>query len=586
MRLKLLIATTLISFCGAHAQNFNQSQWLWSAVTENSGLQENQPQGFVDRYGNYIMLGNFRTDTATIQGTTIQNTSDAAAPVKGDAYIAKFDTNGVLLNVKHFSGSKYEQFAALAYDGNDHYYAIGSYNGNMQIGTTTLTNPNTYGDRSFIVKFTLDANPVWIKEFPEYMGGGYLQYKNNYLYLAANYSSDQLSFEGQTLPMANYAPTIQGMDKNLVAKFDANTGNLIWVSSSRYTGTTSSNMSDRIGAQMKAMVVDNNGNVYIAGDFLARSVTFGNITLNRSSSSNAGLFYVRYDNTGAVAWAKTATVGPSSDTKAYNLAVDSANNVYLVGMAYNSTINFDGTILQFPGNYGGYMVKHGTAGNLIWAKKAGISTDQAPGTNASSSSKFSRLYIDAQDNIYVGGNFYRYVNLSPDFTYTIDNNFFNFIAKYNAQGTVQACEIYPAPANGSSNLKVLDSDPDNFTIISTASVDIQLNNLNIVTNDKQSVYIAKTGESALGLAEFGTANFAVYPNPASERLFIKNKEQLSDQAQIAVYDLNGRQIFKVTGATIGEKGIEVSKLAAGIYVLGIEDASQQLKEYQKFVKNK
>ncbi|MPT34369.1 MAG: T9SS type A sorting domain-containing protein [Flavobacterium sp.] len=194
--------------------------------------------------------------------------------------------------------------------------------------------------------------------------------------------------------------------------------------------------------------------------------------------------------------------------------------------------------------------------------------------------------MDAQDNIYVGGNFYRYVNLSPDFTYTIDNNFFNFIAKYNAQGTVQACEIYPAPANGSSNLKVLDSDPDNFTIISTASVDIQLNNLNIVTNDKQSVYIAKTGESALGLAEFGTANFAVYPNPASERLFIKNKEQLSDQAQIAVYDLNGRQIFKVTGATIGEKGIEVSKLAAGIYVLGIEDASQQLKEYQKFVKNK
>lgn len=588
MKLKLLFTTFLIGTCGIQAQDLHQSPWLWNAKAENSAVLENLPIGFKDQNNNYFVAGNFRGETTTIQGTTLQNTSEPSTNAMsiGDTYIAKFDSNGALSNVLHFSGSKYEQITSIAYDGGNHYFITGSFTGDIQIGNTTYVNTETYGSKVFLAKLTLDGTVVWVKEYPLYMGSGCLKYKNNHLYMAANYSYDQLPFEGLTLPMANYNPTIQNMDKNLVAKFDATSGAMIWASSSRYTGAYTSTSSDRIGAQMRSMTVDNNGNVYLAGDFFARSVTFGNITLNRTSSSNSNVFYVKYDNTGAVAWAKTATIGSTADAKMFDVEVDSANDVYLVGAVYNSTISFGGGVsLQFPGSYGGFMIKFDTSGNLVWARKGGISSDAAPSTGIGSSF-YRRMHIDAQDNIYVGGSFYRYLNMSPSFVYNMGNDFYQFIAKYNKQGTVQACEIYMASPNGVGSFEVLNADPTDFTILGTASTDVQLNNMTIATNEKQVVYIAKTGESALSLSEFGTANFGAYPNPANETLFIKNKELLSDQAQFTVYDLNGRQIFNVKGTTVTDNGIDVSKLATGIYILGVEDAQQGIKEYQKFVKNK
>ncbi|UUC46139.1 T9SS type A sorting domain-containing protein [Flavobacterium cerinum] len=587
MKIKLLLTTFLIGACSIQAQELNQSSWLWSAKAENGMILEQLPLGFIDQNNNHFVVGNFRGETTTIQGTTLQNTS--APPVNnaivGDTYIAKFDSNGALLNVLHFSGSKYEQITSIAYDGNNHYFISGSFSGDIHIGNNTFESTTANASKVFLAKVTLDGNVVWAKEYPLYMGAVYLKYKNNNLYMAANYAYDQFPFDGLTLPVAGYNPTIPDMDKNMVAKLDPVNGNQIWTSSSRYTGVYTSVSSDRIGAQMRSMTVDNSGNVYVTGDFFSRSVTFGNVTLNRTSNTNGNVFYVKYDNTGAVVWAKTATIGASSDAKMFDVEVDSENSVYLVGAVYNSTINFGGgTTLSFPGNYGAFMVKYNAAGNLVWAKKGGIATDQAPSTSLGSS-WFKRLYIDAQDNIFVGGSFYRILNMSPDFTYDLGPNFYSFLAKYNKSGAVQACEIYQSAANGIGPMEVLNSDPNNFTILGTTSADLQLNNLTIETNQKQLVYIAKTGDSALGLAEFGTANFAAYPNPANDRLFIKNKEQLSDNALFTVYDLNGRQIFRLKGADIGEKGIEVSKLAAGIYVLGVEDAQKQIKEYQKFVKN-
>ncbi|WP_177730608.1 T9SS type A sorting domain-containing protein [Flavobacterium inviolabile] len=586
MRLKLLFAMVCISALDMYGQALNQSEWLWNIKVENTSIIDSKPLSFVDKDNNYFMVGSFNGATTSIQGTTLQNTSlPAGTATVGDAFIAKFDENGTFLNVKHFGGSRLEIITSVDYDGDAHYYIAGVFNGTMDLGSgTVLENLDPYATKTFIAKYTLSGTLVWSKVFDQYVGNGYVKYKNDKLYFAANYGYDQLSFDGVTLPVANYSPTIAGMDKNLVARFDASNGALQWVSSSRYTGPYTSISADRIGAQIRTMTVDNNGNVYIAGEFFSRSVTFGSITLNRTSSSNSNLFFVRYDNTGAVAWAKTAATSGGADSKVEDLAVDAANDVYLAGRVYNSSANFDGTILQFPGNYGGFLVKYNTAGSLVWARRAGISSDQAP-TTGLSLSRLSKLHIDAQDNVYVGGSFYKYLNLAPNFVYNLSNQFYLLLAKYSKQGVVQSCEIYPCESNGVRDLKVLNSTADNFSVVSDLSIDFQLNNLPIAAEQKNRLYIAKRDVVTAGSEDFDKTAFSVYPNPATESLFVKGIETLDDQMQFSIFDFNGRKISKTEKQTVMEKGIDVSKLAGGVYFLRIEDAKGNVKQHSKFIKN-
>ena len=584
MKLKLLFALISIGSLHSYGQELNQSEWLWGINVENTSITGSQSLGFIDKNGHHFMVGNFNGASASVQGTTLQNSSIATAPIKSDAFIARFDENGTLMNVIHFEGSHSENITSIEYDGEDHYYISGAFQGTMKLNSSTvLENQDLSLSKTFIAKFNLSGQLIWSKVFDEYIGSTYLKYKNGYLYMAGNYAWDQLTFENTVLPEANYNPTIVGMDKNLVAKFTASNGNLVWVSSSKYTGPHTTVSSDRIGAQVKTMAIDNNGNVYIAGDFFAKSVTFGSITLNRSSNTNANVFFVSYNSSGAVAWAKTATIGATSDAKVFDMGVDSANDLYITGIAYNSTINFDGTSLQFPGNYGSFLVKYNTAGNLLWAKKGGISSDQAPGTGLGSS-WFSKLYIDAEDSIYIGGNFYKYLNLGPGFVYNLEPQSYLILAKYNKLGTAQSAELYPYNPNSAANLKVLSAGTD-FSIISNVYGNLQLNNLSLSANQITRLYIAKRKSQTASNEEFDAKAYSVYPNPVTDVLFIKGIENLSDQTQFEISDVSGKKIGGMQKKEAVQSGINVSDLSAGIYFLSIYDSTGKVKQYSKFIKS-
>ena len=584
MKLKLLFTFLSIGALHTYAQGLNQSEWLWEVHVENTSIAGSQSLGFIDKNGHHFMVGNFNGTSTTVQGTTLQNSSIVTAPFKSDAFIARFDSEGALMNVIHFEGSHSETITSVEYDGEDHYYISGDYKGTMKLNSTTvLENQDLTASKTFIAKFNLSGQLIWSKVFDQYIGSTYLKYKNGYLYMAGNYAWDQLTFENTVLPEANYNPTIVGMDKNLVAKFAASNGNLVWVSSSKYTGPHTTVSSDRIGAQVKTLAIDNNGNVYIAGDFFAKSVTFGTVTLNRTSNTNANVFFVRYNSSGAVAWAKTATIGATSDAKVFDMGVDSANDVYITGIAYNSSINFDGTSLQFPGNYGSFLVKYNTAGNLLWAKKGGISSDQAPGTGLGSS-WFSKLYIDAEDTIFIGGNFYKYLNLGSGFVYNLEPQSYLILAKYNKLGAVQSAELYPYNPNSAANLKVLRSGTD-FSIISNVYGNLQLNNLNFSTNQINHLYIAKRKSQTASNEEFDARAYTVYPNPATDVLFIKDVENLPEQTQFEISDVSGKKIGRIQKKEAVLSGIDISGLSAGIYFLSIYDSTGNVKQYSKFIKS-
>ncbi len=65
-----------------------------------------------------------------------------------------------------------------------------------------------------------------------------------------------------------------------------------------------------------------------------------------------------------------------------------------------------------------------------------------------------------------------------------------------------------------------------------------------------------------------SASAIIYPNPASDFVFIG----LTDVEAVSIYDMQGKLVSK-TGSYVSSKGIDVSKLAIGLYMLRIETNS-------------
>lgn len=85
--------------------------------------------------------------------------------------------------------------------------------------------------------------------------------------------------------------------------------------------------------------------------------------------------------------------------------------------------------------------------------------------------------------------------------------------------------------------------------------------------------------ATLGLENFNNESFSLYPNPASNVLNIKTKNDLTMQSA-QVYDLNGRMIFE---SAVTNEAVNVEQLASGTYILLLRDTNG--KDYsQKFLK--
>ncbi len=128
------------------------------------------------------------------------------------------------------------------------------------------------------------------------------------------------------------------------------------------TGAVSSNLSD----EGKAIVVDSQGNQYITG-FFEYSAYFGTILI--SSSGGQDIFVAKLDSNGNFIWAKKA--GGSDDDIGWSIALDSSNNVYITG-CFDATATFGSTTLSSSGStWDPFIAKLDSNGNWLWAVKGG-----------------------------------------------------------------------------------------------------------------------------------------------------------------------------------------------------------------------
>jgi len=212
--------------------------------------------------------------------------------------------------------------------------------------------------------------------------------------------------------------------------------------------------------QANSVVVDSNGNVYVAGYFGSNTLGFGgtnndvNLTACSIGDYNGDFFVVKYDSSGLAQWARNPVSGSgTSSDKANSVVVDSNGNVYVVGYFYSTTLSFGGVGNDVNLTNRGtndwrdfFIVKYDSSGVAEWAKNpvsgGGINDELG-----------QSVVVDSSGNVYVGGSFSSttlgFGGVGNDVNLTNRGSFDFFVVKYDSSGVAEWAR---GPVSGSSAL--------------------------------------------------------------------------------------------------------------------------------------
>lgn len=194
---------------------------------------------------------------------------------------------------------------------------------------------------------------------------------------------------------------------------------------------------------------DASNNTIVVGRFVSPTITFGSTTLtnNTSTSNYADMYITKYDASGNVLWAKRA--GGSLEDEASSVSTDAAGNIYVVGFFQSNTITFGSTTLTNADGvsftYDMFIVKYDGSGNVVWAKRAGGTSQDLPYS----------VKTDALGNSYMVGYFYNSITMGAT-TLTASGEDM-FVAKYDATGNVTWAKSTVGSASANAQSVTLDA---------------------------------------------------------------------------------------------------------------------------------
>ena len=510
---------------------------------------------------------------------------------------------------KNHGGSDNDVSYSICSDLSGNVYITGTfYSSTITFGSTTLVNSGS-GD-IFIVKYGERGNVIWAKNVKGISsheeGNGIAVDLSGNVYITGNFNSSKLIFGKDTLINAGGADIF-------IAKYSPS-GNVLWA---KKAAGTSQDYSFGI-------TTDLNGNVIITGWFESSTITFGTNVIN--SSGGSCVFIAKYDLNGNVLWVKNTGSGALYSYNSRGLSADADGNLVITG-SFSTTIAFDTIVLSAIGLSDIFIAKYNSDGNIIWAKKAGgtsnesctgITTDlnrntiitggyssptinfgsielNCSGTSAAFIAKYDingnivwvkkagnnidyktgyRIAADKYGSIVSAGLFYS--NIIFDTDSLINKGASDcFVVKYDSDGTELWVKsiggdgddlIFGIGIDSNSNILITGGYNSTKTIFGADT----LYNSGLARND---IFIAKLSILLSGINDIKNSNIKIYPNPTNNIINIEGLTK-NENNTIQILDVQGKLVIT---KTITEKGtIDLSELNNGVYVIKIGEVAQRI----------
>jgi hypothetical protein len=326
-----------------------------------------------------------------------------------DVAVARYDALGNYAWSRNYSGSDDHGLSAFALNESGTTYLVGSFQGDIHFGSSTLSSPGFPAYSVFLVGLDPSGNVALTRQFGgagDVYGSGVAVDANTGVVLSGYYTGS-VTLEKVTLT---------GGDAFL-ARYDNSFGNAldeVWTKSFPGVG----DMFDPLYGGLR-VAVDAAGNVILA------SYAIGDVDLGGGTLTAAGgkdLVLAQFSSTGTHVWSKR--FGDGNDQAPRGVAVDAAGNVVVVGdftgsMALGST---SGSLVSV-GATDVFVAKFDVTGKPLWSKRlGGVGADSASG-----------VAIDSTGSVLVTGHFEGVVDFG-DGPLTSAGGQDVFVARFDASG--------------------------------------------------------------------------------------------------------------------------------------------------------
>jgi hypothetical protein len=258
-----------------------------------------------------------------------------------------------------------------------------------------------------------------------------------------------------------------------IVKYNAS-GNLLW--GKAFGG----NSSDYI----RALTLDKNDNIYIAGVFQSSSLNIGAFTIHNPFSSGCvdQAFIAKFSPSGAVLLAKK--IGDSDNLSINGIAVYKDKNILVTGGYFGDSIKIGNFTLmnQGLGTSDGFISKLDSGGNVLWARFIGHTSDD--GANS--------CILDSLGDAYVLGGFssaYMPLGNVNLINHSAESDI--FIAKYNTNGIVLWSKSFGGTSYDQPRNFWLDRSQNIYVTGDFFSPQLYVGNDTLINENFSSVFIAK-----------------------------------------------------------------------------------------------
>jgi hypothetical protein len=267
--------------------------------------------------------------------------------------------------------------------GQDHIsYGVAVDSSSGDVYVCGRTEPNTIFQQGYIVKYNSSGDLQWQKTYGDPVGSD------------VNFRCIEVDGNGDVYAAGLFVSSSNTSFEPTIVKFDSD-GNVQWKYIYSITGALR-------GCEPLSMAIDSGNNVYICG--------------SRTETGPTEIApIIKVNSSGSIQWDRginTLGIGNSS-VKLNSLAIDSSDNVYVVG-------EIRGAGSTDPGD--AYIAKCNSSGDFLWQRNLINST------NTGFTESAEGVAVDGSD-VYVCG-FFSLSTTRSDPTQI-------FIAKYNSSGTFQ-----------------------------------------------------------------------------------------------------------------------------------------------------